>query len=411
MEISFIILSVAGVILIFTEFFIINKKNNELKEKDSIIKEKDNNILELNNVNSKNEQNIFHLKEKVDEKENEIKNMQQNLSKEFENITQKIINAQREELLKSNEIKLGDILKPLNKELSEFKSRIENIHTEETKEISVLKNVISNLEKSNSKISQEANNLVSALKGDNKVQGDWGEMQLEIILEQSGLDKNIFYKPQQGYRNEEGSLLKPDFIIKLPGDKQIVVDSKVSLKSYEKYYNQEDPELKKQALDNHIKSVKSHIKELSAKKYEKLPDLNTVDFVFIFFPIEHALNLTLKNDSSIYKNALEKNIVLVSPITLLTALKTVSFVWRQEKQKKNLAEIFDLAGGIFEKFCSFADDLKNIKVNIEKTDEAYDKALKKLCEGGKGHTLIDKVQKLKELGGNTNKKLPDFIKK
>jgi DNA recombination protein RmuC len=249
-------------------------------------------------------------------------------------------------------------------------------------------------------MSKEAINLTKALKGDSKTQGDWGETQLEILLEKANLAKGIHFTTQGGYRDEEGRLKKPDFIINLPDNRHLIVDSKVSLTNYEAYFNEEDEKQKGDYLKKHIESIRKHIKELSDKKYESLYEINTPDYVLMFVPIEPAYLLALSNNNQLYLEALDKNVVLVSTSTLLATLSTVSSMWRQENQKKNVLEIANQAGRLYDQFVNLTDDLIKVGNQLKTVQGSYDTSMKKLT--GKGN-LIKKVEKIKELGAKTSK--------
>ena len=265
---------------------------------------------------------------------------------------------------------------------------------------SALKEQLNNLKDLNLQMSKEAINLTKALKGDSKAQGDWGETQLEILLEKANLAKNIHFTTQGGYRDDDGRLKKPDFIINLPDNRHLIVDSKVSLTNYEAYFNAEDEQQKELHLKKHIESIRKHIKELSEKKYESLYEINTPDYVLMFVPIEPAYLLALSKNNQLYMEALDKNVVLVSTSTLLATLSTVSSMWRQENQKKNVLEIANQAGRLYDQFVNLTDDLIKVGNQLKTVQGSYDTSMKKLT--GKGN-LIKKVEKIKELGAKTSK--------
>ena len=248
----------------------------------------------------------------------------------------------------------------------------------------------------------KAINLTKALKGDSKSQGDWGEIQLEIILEKAGLSNGIHFTSQGGYRDENENLKKPDFIINLPDNKHLIVDSKVSLTAYEGYFSSENKEEKDNHLKKHIASIKKHIKELSEKQYTELYGINTPDYVLMFVPIEAALLIAFNENNKLYLEAFDKNIVLVSTSTLLATLSTVSSIWRQENQKKNVIEIAKQAGALYDQFVNLTDDLIKVGNQLKTVQGSYDSSMKKLT--GRGN-LITKVDRIKKLGATTSKNL------
>ncbi len=274
---------------------------------------------------------------------------------------------------------------------------------------SALKQQLEGLKDLNQQMSKEAINLANALKGDSKAQGDWGEVQLEIILEKAGLHNGVHYTIQGGYRDEDGNLKKPDCIINLPDNKHLIVDSKVSLTAYEGYYSAENEELKETNLKKHVASIRKHIKELSDKRYTDLYGINAPDYVLMFVPIEAALLLALNDNNKLYLEAFDKNVVLVSTSTLLATLSTVSSIWKQEDQKKNVMEIARQAGALYDKFSGLIDDLMGVGKKLDAAKSDYSQAMNKLSTG-RGN-LVGSVEKIKKLGVKTKKSLPEAILK
>ena len=337
---------------------------------------------------------------KLVENKKELDKIQEKFTKEFENLANKILDEKSSKFTEQNKLNITSILNPLKEKIEVFEKKVSESQKESIGMHSALKEQLNSLKNLNIQMSKEAINLTKALKGDSKTQGDWGETQLEILLEKANLAKDIHFTTQGGYRDEEGRLKKPDFIINLPDNRHLIVDSKVSLTNYEAYFNEEDEKQKGVYLKKHIESIRKHIKELSDKKYESLYEINTPDYVLMFVPIEPAYLLALSNNNQLYLEALDKNVVLVSTSTLLATLSTVSSMWRQENQKKNVLEIANQAGRLYDQFVNLTDDLIKVGNQLKTVQGSYDISMKKLT--GKGN-LIKKVEKIKELGAKTSK--------
>ena len=337
---------------------------------------------------------------KLVENKQELDKIQEKFTKEFENLANKILDEKSSKFTEQNKLNITSILNPLKEKIEVFEKKVSESQKESIGMHSALKEQLNSLKNLNIQMSKEAINLTKALKGDSKTQGDWGETQLEILLEKANLAKDIHFTTQGGYRDEEGRLKKPDFIINLPDNRHLIVDSKVSLTNYEAYFNEEDEKQKGVYLKNHIESIRKHIKELSDKKYESLYEINSPDYVLMFVPIEPAYLLALSNNNQLYLEALDKNVVLVSTSTLLATLSTVSSMWRQENQKKNVLEIANQAGRLYDQFVNLTDDLIKVGNQLKTVQGSYDISMKKLT--GKGN-LIKKVEKIKELGAKTSK--------
>lgn len=363
-------------------------KNTQL-EKEALIASKTRLATELKN--SENEM----LKNKE-----ELNKIQEKFSKEFENLANKILEEKSTKFTEQNKLNITSILNPLKEKIEGFEKKVSESQKESVGMHSALKEQLNNLKDLNLQMSKEAINLTKALKGDNKAQGDWGETQLEILLEKANLAKDIHFTTQGGFRDEDGRLKKPDFIINLPDKRHLIVDSKVSLTNYEAYFNTEDEEQKKLHLKKHIESIRKHIKELSEKKYESLYEINAPDYVLMFVPIEPAYLLALNNNNQLYLEALDKNVVLVSTSTLLATLSTVSSMWRQENQKNNVLEIANQAGRLYDQFVNLTNDLIKVGTQLKTVQGTYDTSMKKLT--GKGN-LVKKVEKIKDLGAKTSK--------
>jgi DNA recombination protein RmuC len=363
-------------------------KNSQL-EKEALIATKTRLDTELKNSELK-----------LVENKQELDKIQEKFTKEFENLANKILDEKSSKFTEQNKLNITSILNPLKEKIEVFEKKVSESQKESIGMHSALKEQLNSLKDLNIQMSKEAINLTKALKGDSKTQGDWGETQLEILLEKANLAKDIHFTTQGGYRDEEGRLKKPDFIINLPDNRHLIVDSKVSLTNYEAYFNEEDEKQKGVYLKKHIESIRKHIKELSYKKYESLYEINTPDYVLMFVPIEPAYLLALSNNNQLYLEALDKNVVLVSTSTLLATLSTVSSMWRQENQKKNVLEIANQAGRLYDQFVNLTDDLIKVGNQLKTVQGSYDTSMKKLT--GKGN-LIKKVQKIKELGAKTSK--------
>ena len=363
-------------------------KNSQL-EKEALIATKTRLDTELKNSELK-----------LVENKQELDKIQEKFTKEFENLANKILDEKSSKFTEQNKLNITSILNPLKEKIEVFEKKVSESQKESIGMHSALKEQLNSLKDLNIQMSKEAINLTKALKGDSKTQGDWGETQLEILLEKANLAKDIHFTTQGGYRDEEGRLKKPDFIINLPDNRHLIVDSKVSLTNYEAYFNEEDEKQKGVYLKKHIESIRKHIKELSDKKYESLYEINTPDYVLMFVPIEPAYLLALSNNNQLYLEALDKNVVLVSTSTLLATLSTVSSMWRQENQKKNVLEIANQAGRLYDQFVNLTDDLIKVGNQLKTVQGSYDISMKKLT--GKGN-LIKKVEKIKELGAKTSK--------
>ena len=344
------------------------------------------------------------LTEKLEEQKSEIENLQQKFIKEFENLANKILEEKSGKFTQMNKDNIEQILTPLKEKIKTFEDKVEKNYIEETKQRTSLYSELKNLQAMNQKITDEANNLTRALKGDSKTQGNWGEIILEKILEMSGLEKGREYVIQESHTTEEGKRFRPDVILYQPEEKHMIIDSKVSLSAYETYYSSDDDAIKENALKEHIRSVRNHIRELNVKSYQNLYSLQSLDFVIMFMPIEPALGLAVQNEPAIYSEAFEKNVIIVTPSTLLATLRTVSSIWKQENQNKNALEIARQSGQLYDKFVGFMQDLIDIGKRLDSTKDAYSDAMKKLHEG-KGN-LIRQVESIKTLGAKASKSLP-----
>jgi DNA recombination protein RmuC len=380
---------------------ILEKEKTNLENNLSSERQK---VIELNSRLSALQSDYLNLQTKLSEQKAEIEELQQKFTKEFENLANRIFDEKTKKFSDQSKTNLAEILNPLKEKISEFQNKVEETNKESIRGHASLREQLSMLKDMNQKITQEAKNLTEALKGQSKTQGNWGEFILESILEKSGLLKGREYVVQESLTAESGKRFQPDVIIKLPENKSIVIDSKVSLVAYEKFISSDDEHQKQLALREHISSIRSHIKNLSSKNYQNLYQLESLDFVLMFMPIEPAFALAVQNDPSIFNDAFEQNIVIVSPSTLLATLRTISSIWRQENQNKNALEIARQAGTLYDKFVNFYNDLLEVGKKMDSAKDSYENAMKKIHDG-RGN-LISGVEKIKELGAKASKSLP-----
>lgn len=358
---------------------------------------------ELLATNSQLQTENENLTEKLKEHKLEVEQLQKKFTTEFENIANKLLKQNTTDFAESNQKRLDEILKPLRENIKTFEQKVEDKYVKEVKERSALMTEVKALSELNQQMREDAQSLTKALKGDSKTQGNWGELILEKILESSGLVKGEEYRTEDYYTNQTGGGSRLDVIIKLPDDKQIIIDSKVSITAYTNYIDTDDESEKETQIKAHIASVKSHIDILSKKDYSQIPGLNTPDFVLMFMPSEPSFSFTLQNSNDIYNYAWDKKIVIVSPTTLLATLKTVASVWKQERQTKNALEIARQSGALYDKFVGFITDLEKIQKGITTSQEAYNGAVNKLKTGS--GNLIGRAEKIRTLGAKTSKQL------
>ena len=385
---------------------LINLENSVLeteKKINSIQQEKEN----LLTINSHQAADLKNLQLKLNENKKEINKIQEKFTLEFENLANRILDEKSTKFTNQNKENLNIILNPLKEKIKGFEDKVDKTHKESIDYHAALRQQIIGLKEMNLQMSKETINLTKALKGDNKTQGNWGELVLERVLEKSGLEKDREYFVQQSFTNDEGKRVLPDVVIHLPDNKKMIVDSKVSLTAYEQFVNCDDESEKSLFLKDHINSLKRHIEQLSEKKYEDIYKIESPDFVLLFIPIEPAFAIAINADNFLYNKAFEKNIVIVTPSTLLATLRTIDSMWNNEKQQKNALEIARQAGSLYDKFYGLLNDLIGIgkKIDASKTD--YNAAMKKLFEGS--GNLITSVEKLKKMGAKAKKALPENI--
>lgn len=367
--------------------------NSERKKKD-----------ELNSLNASLQADFSNLQYKLAEQKEEIEQLQEKFTAEFENLANKIFEEKTIRFSEQSKTNLAEILNPLREKISEFEKKVEETNKESIKGHAELNKHLNMLRDMNQQITLEAKNLTQALKGGTKTQGSWGEFLLESILEKSGLVKGREYKVQEVIYSEEGRRFQPDVIVNLPENKSVIIDSKVSLVAYEKFISAEDDVQRQLSLKEHITSIKNHIRNLSSKNYQSLYLIESLDFVLMFMPVEPAFALAVQNDPNIFNEAFDKNIVIVSPSTLLATLRTVASIWRQEYQNRNAQEIARQSGALYDKFQSLVGDLIDLGKRITTLQKGYEEAMRKL-HTGRGN-LISSVERIKQLGANTTKSLP-----
>jgi DNA recombination protein RmuC len=330
---------------------------------------------------------------------------------EFQNLANKIMEEKSAKFTEQNKTNLDALMNPLREQIVDFKKKIEDTYDKESKDRTSLFEQIKQLQVLNTQLSEDAHNLTKALKGSSKTQGNWGELILETILEQSGLEKGREYETQSSFSKSDldsnQKRYQPDVLIHLPESKTIIVDSKVSLTAYEKFCSAEDDNEKKSSLKAHISAVKTRVNELSDKNYHDVDGLNTLDFVVMFMPIEAAFLVAMQNDQSLYNYAIEKNVFIVSPSNLLVMLRTIQHTWRNEKQNQNAIDIADKSGKLYDKFVGFVEDMDAIGSRIDQTKKAWDSGMDKL-QRGRGN-LINRGEELKKLGAKANKSLPNHM--
>lgn len=371
-------------------------------EREKIRDEKDFLNSELTRINTEyktlQEQNL-----KGDE---ELAKQQEQLRKDFELMASKILDEKSEKFTLQNKENIKQILNPLQEKIQVFEKKVEDTQKESISMHSALKEQLLGLKDLNQQMTKETTNLTRALKGDSKMQGNWGELVLERVLEKSGLEKDREYFVQQSFATIDGSRVLPDVVLHLPDNKRMIIDSKVSLTDYERFVNADEDD-RPQFLKAHVNSIRKHVDQLSDKKYEDLYDIESPDFVLMFIPIEPAFAIAINDDNSLYNKAFEKNIVIVTPSTLLATLRTIDTMWNNEKQQRNAIEIARQAGALYDKFEGLVSDLTGVGKKIDDAKKDYSSAMNKLVEG-RGN-LITSVEKLKKLGAKAKKSLPEAI--
>lgn len=364
-------------------------------------------VLSLTNQNATLTAQYRNLQERLEEQKKEVTQLQERFAHEFKNLANEIFEEKTKKFTDQNKVNLDTLLKPLGEKLTEFERKVEQGNKESLERNTALREQLLHLRELNQRMSKEAENLTKALKGDTKIQGGWGEMILERILEQSGLVKDREYFLQESMNTEEGRRLRPDVIIRLPDNKNLIIDSKASLVAYEKYTSAQTDEEREQHIKDHLISIRAHIKNLSEKNYQTLFENGSLDYVLMFIPIEAAFGLMVQQGGELYNEAHQRNIIIVSPTTLIATLRTVASIWKHEYQNRNAMEIARQGGALYDKFKAFVDDLVEVGKSLDKSKQQYTEAMGKLVSGK--DNLIRKTERLKELGAKTTKDMNDKL--
>lgn len=341
------------------------------------------------------------LLERMDREQGALEKREEELRQRFENLANEILDKKSEKFTLQNKENLSEMLNPFRERIVEFQKRVEESHVEGEKRGAALTEQIRGLKELNQQITQEAKSLTQALRGDSKTQGNWGELQLENILSRAGLEKGIHYEKEKNFKTEEGQNQRLDYILNLPDDKHLILDSKVSLSAYSRYFDTEDKAERERALKEHVNSMYAHIKSLGERNYQSLYGINQPDYVLMFVANEPALTAALREDPQLYEKALDKNIALVTTATLLATLRTISYIWKQDQQNKNADEIARQAAALYDKFVNFTEDLIKLGNQMGTAQKTYKEAMNKLSEGS--GNLVRRTENLRKLGTNPTK--------
>ncbi|MBN2644785.1 MAG: DNA recombination protein RmuC [Desulfuromonadaceae bacterium] len=357
--------------------------------------------------NARLQTRLTEQQQQNEEKLQLLERAREQLRDQFKSLAQEILEEKGKRFTEHNSAGLQAILTPFRDQLQDFKKKVDDVYTNDVRERASLKQELENLRRLNQQINEEATNLTRALKGDHKVQGNWGELVLERVLEQSGLRRGSEYDCQGGFRDADQRLLKPDVIVHLPEDKDIIIDSKVSLVAYERYCNEEEPQQREQALRDHVAAVRQHITGLSEKDYTALKGVRSLDFVLMFMPVEAAFMAAFQADEGLFNHAFAKRIVVVTPTTLLATLRTVENIWRYERQNQNAQAIAERAGAVYDKLRGFIEDMEKLGAQLSTLDQTYHGAMNKLCQG-RGN-LVSQASRFVDLGVKVRKPLPKTV--
>ena len=401
---------------------------NRLAALDSELAAKQDRVAQLVNENGQYQQRAETLSEQLGQLKVELREQQVTLDKErrnaseklelleknrdalkqeFENLANRIFDQKSERFSQQSKTSLDSLLNPFRDQLQDFRKRVEDVYTTETRDRQALRSEIKSLQELNRQITEEAANLTRALKGDKKIQGNWGELILERVLERSGLRKGVEYETQGSYRDEDNQLLRPDVIVHLPDQRNLVIDSKVSLVAYQQWVTADEEEERAAALKQHVEAVRNHIRTLSEKDYSQLNGLHSPDFVLLFMPIEPAFVAAFQQDENLFAEAFERKIIVVTPTTLLATLRTIENIWRYERQSQNARRIADRAGAVYDKLRVFVEAMEKLGSQLHTAQGTYDNAMNTLTRG-RGN-LISQANRFVELGVRVKKELPKSI--
>lgn len=378
-----------------------------LEEAHQNLATKDREIINLNREVAARMADWKNMQEKLDQQKLEMEQIRTTFSLEFKNLANEILEEKTRKFTEQNKTGLEELLKPFGEKIRDFEKKVNDAYTNEAKERFSLKEEVKRLAELNQQVSKEASNLTRALKAEVKTQGNWGEMILESILEKSGLVKDREYFVQASFTDTEGRRLQPDVVVKYPGDRNVIVDSKVSLVAYERYISASTDDERLAANREHLQSIKKHIQELSQKNYQNLYELKSLDFIMMFMPVEPAYLIAIQSDPELWTYAYERRILLISPTNLIASLKMIESMWRQEYQNKNALEIARQGGELLDKLHGFLDDLLELGKKMDAAQKAYDESMKKLYSG-RGN-LIRKAETIRELGAKSTKSMPGWF--
>jgi DNA recombination protein RmuC len=385
---------------------LLEKQINELK---SELSEKERSLIDLTSQLSAKETELKNLSTRLLEQKQEMLEVREKFTTEFRNLANEILEEKSKKFTEQNKTNLNELLKPLGEKIKDFEKKVTETYDKESKERFSLAREVKQLAELNQQISKEANSLTQALKGESKTQGNWGEVILESILERTGLRKGYEYTVQDSYTTDDNRRYQSDVIVHYPGDRSIVIDSKVTLTAYESYIRAENDSSRETALKAHITSVKNHINELASKNYQDIEEIKTLDFVVMFMPIEPAYLLAIQHEPQLWNYAYEKRILLISPTNLVAVLKMIDSLWKQDSQNRNVLEIARQGGELYDKFVGLVDDLIDVGTKLRQTQKSYEASMNKISTG-KGN-LVKKAQDLQKLGVKTKKQLPETLVK
>jgi DNA recombination protein RmuC len=377
-----------------------DQKDRQIEE----LRERAGKVDDLQTENARLGAELENEKKNTREKIALLQDAEARLKLEFENLANRIFEEKGRSFTEKSGEKLGSLLSPFREQIESFRKRVDEVHKSDTEGFARLLEQVRQLQELNARVSVEANNLAGAIKGDAKAQGNWGELIIARIFEASGLERGRGYEAQEGFRADDGRLQKPDFVVYLPGDKAVIVDSKVSLTAYERFWNEQDESQKKSALAEHLVSVRKHIEELKAKAYQHLLGNRTLDFVIMCVPVEGAYQLALQEDKDLLYDIARGSVVLTGPATLMLTLKLIAQIWRRENENRNVERIADKAGKLYDQVVLVLESMVDAQKRLGMVQESFDIALKRLKEG-KGN-LIGRVEEIRKLGAKTSRQIP-----